>query len=364
MTRCTDRAAVVVVGLWAAGAGIAQAPPAGRSATDVKTSVEFEVLVPPQGSALNAQKWGPLFETVGATVRFRQPLLDDKPGINEKTRGTLRTVTVTGKMDLDGKLSFPGRSFSASESGKLSEWVNELKTYGALGAPTGKPVWGLSEEQFDKLYKALSAPVAGEVEDLDLKAAISGLGLPAAYPVRFHSSAETLLTGRQPLPPVRQTLAGFSGGTALAIVLADCGLGFRPLRTPAGQIELVVQPLKDMTDPWPVGWEADPSRPRNDLAPELFKMVNVGFDKLPLADVLDAAEQASGVPIIVDHERCRQKEIDLSAITVSYPQRRTAWSILIRTVVQQSRLTREIKTDEAGRVFVHVYPFEAKAAAR
>jgi hypothetical protein len=187
--------------------------------------------------------------------------------------------------------------------------------------------------------------------------AIEQMGLPPAHPVRFHSTALKHLGSLEKAPPVRQRLAGMSIGTSLAALLADDGLGFRPLRNPAGEIELVVQPLADISDPWPVGWEPEDDMRRDEVAPALFKMVPVKFDNVPLQDVLDAISQATQTPIIVDHYATAQQGIDLDTLTLSYPAKRTAWIMVINSVAARNRMVQKLRIDERGNPFVHIAPF-------
>lgn len=329
----------------------------------VKTLVEFEILLPRQGDALDAQKWGPTFERIGVSVRFRQAILDDEPEVEERMRGTWRMVNVVGEMDREGTLHFPEKSFTMSEGAKLADWVEELKTFGAQGSPDGKPVWGLSEAQFTAVYDELSKPIENSLEGQELPDALQNLQLPADYPVRLHETAENRLTDPSSAHALREEVQGLSLGTGLAIVLADYGLGFRPIRNTKGTIALVVEPLSEITDPWPIGWELDPAQPRNEVAPGYFEMVRAGFDDLPLEDVLDAVEQASGTPIIINYEGSAARGIDPAVVRVSYPQKQTAWVLIVRTVTSQARLTREIMIDEAGKPFIYVFPFVPQRAA-
>lgn len=323
-----------------------------------KTLVEFEILMPKLGDGLDAQRWGPAFEKIGVSVRFRQAILDDEPAIEEQTRGTWRMVNVVGEMDLDGTLHFPDdKSFTMSESAKLAEWVNDLKTYGAQGSPAGKPVWGLSEPQFTAVYDALSTPITAEVAGLELPDVFQNLKLPADYPLKLHETAEDRLRNPASAHPLRENVTGLSTGTGLAIVLADYGLGFRPLRNTQGKIDFIVEPLSEISDPWPIGWEPDPAQPRNEVAPGFFAMVRAGFDDLPLQDVLEAVEQASETPIIINYEASLARDINPAEVKVSYPQKQTSWVLIVRTVTSQARLTREIMIDEAGKPFVYVFPF-------
>ena len=78
----------------------------------------------------------------------------------------------------------------------------------------------------------------------------AALGLPDDYPFRLHDAAREKLRTATGVTtrPLRHEVSGLSRGTALAIVLADYGLGFRPLRTPGGAINLVAEPLDDLLD--------------------------------------------------------------------------------------------------------------------
>jgi hypothetical protein len=330
---------------------------------ELRTLVDVEVLLPKLDTSLNAQTWGPVFGKLGVTVQFRQAIFDDKPAVTERIRGTYRLVKAVGEMDLNGTLKFPSRSFKLSDTAALTEWINELKTYGAQGSPEGKPLWGLKREDFDALFKDLSAPVTADVEGQELRAALQHLGLPAKYPVRLRESAESRLESSA-AHPLRQEVRGFSVGTGLAIVLADYGLGFRPQRTPQATLELSVEPLQDMSQPWPIGWELEAKPPLNEQAPQLFNLITAGFEDLPLQDVLDAVEQASQTPIIVDYEQCAIREVDPRKAQVNFPQKKTAWAMLIRSVAAQARLTHELKVDEGGHIFVHVFPFVPRPAPR
>ncbi len=323
-----------------------------------KTIIEVELIGRGALSGgVKAHRWAETLQKLGVSVRVRQPTVDDEPGVTEKTRGTLRWVTVIGVLDSKGRMLLPDQEFSASDTVLLREWIDELKLYGAQGAPEGKPLWGLSKTQFNTIFAALGKPIPQDSEGETLTRALQQMNLPPEYPVRFHSTAAQQLSAAEASLPVRQRLAGISCGTGLAAVLADSGLGFRPLRTPAGAIELVVQPLADIDNAWPVGWEPPRETRRTQLAPQLFKMVPVQFDEIPLQDVLGAITQASGVPIIIDHRAVEQKGIDLTATTLSYPAKRVAWIQVIHSAATRNHMTEKLRVDELGKPFIHVAPF-------
>lgn len=331
------------------------APPAFSAQ---KTIVEFELLGDgPLSGGLAAHEWTETLREFGADVQVRQPRPGDRIGVTEKTRGSLRWVTVVGHLSANGKMVIPDREFSRAQTALLREWIDELKLYGAQGSPEGKPLWGLSESQFKELFAGLSQPITADVQGKPLRAALPTMQLPPEYTLRLHSTAEQHLSLRKAEPIMRQNLVGISCGTGLAAALADAGLAFRPLRNPAGAIELVVQPLAEVSDPWPVGWELHQDMRRHELAPSLFKMVPVQFRDVPLQDVLEAVAESAGIPILIDHDAVERRGIDLAATTLSYPSKRVAWIQVIHSAAVRNGMTEKLKIDENGRPFVHVTPF-------
>ncbi|MDF1745278.1 MAG: hypothetical protein P1V19_16375, partial [Gimesia sp.] len=159
----------------------------------IKTTVSVTLLTETTSSALFAQQWGRIFRDLKVSVRTRRSVLDDKPSVEQNVRGTFREVRLVGVLDRNGEIHFPGHRFARQDLGKLKEWLNELKTYGAQGSPESKPVWGLSEKQFKTVFEALAEPAPANVQGLTLKAAITKLDLPQTLPVRFDVDAEKRL---------------------------------------------------------------------------------------------------------------------------------------------------------------------------
>jgi hypothetical protein len=139
-------------------------------------------------------------------------------------------------------------------------------------------------------------------------------------------------------------------------VLNDYGLGFRPLRTPEGTIELAVESLEQTTDVWPVGWELKDSRQKT--APKLFEFVPVELNDVKLTDVLHGISVRSEVPVYIDHYRIEARGIDLDKIVVSYPLRRASWSQLLRGITAPNRLINDLGIDEQGQPFVWITTLE------
>ena len=253
------------------------------------TFVEIKLLVGTDGGALHSQQWLKVIEPLDVSLQIQKPSLNDKPAITEREVGTLRYVTVVGALDRAGRISVPGQTFSLSDGAKLKEWVDDLRTHGAQGAPDGQPLWGLSKEQFTRLYDSLGKTVDVELMGLPLREAVAKLSLPEQYPLRWSQAATDALMKRMTPATLRQEVNGFSTATALAIALNDCGLSFRPNRTPAGGLELLVDPHGQRDDAWPVGWPLQQQRIK--AAPKFFTMTTIELDQVEVSDVFLAVPE-------------------------------------------------------------------------
>jgi hypothetical protein len=347
---------VVFAGLiWSPVIALAQ-PPAPKPAGAVsKTVLELELLTGTDGSALHAQEWRSVFETLDVPVQIRRSVLEEKPGVKERTVGTLRYVSVVGKLDRQGQVAFADRSFARSDAAKLKEWLDELKTYGVQGAPQGQPLWGLSKPQFEALYEALSEINETEFQDQPVQRAAAEMKLPASYPLRWSTAASERLQQLGAKAVVRQRVAGFTKATSLAVVLNDAGFGFRPNRTPNGSLELIVEPYRrERLELWPVGWPLQ--RQTGDALPGLFALTNIEWRQAPVLDVLDTATDLADVRVLVNYAEFEQRGVNLATLKISHPLKKTTWSLALRSMLVPQQIAREYWQDEAGRAFVWITP--------
>lgn len=322
-----------------------------------KTMVAVELVAGQGGVGYHAQLWRPVFEQMGVDVRIRTGNINDKPEVKEDTVGAFRRVTVIGKLDRQGQIVLPDRTFSRAQSANLAKYLDDLKKFGQQGNPEGKPLWGLNADQFAAFYKVFSEKVEKSAKDQSLSDAMQDLDLPKDYPVRMSPEAEAWLKSEFPRQPkFRQSVEGFSRGTAFAMVLNEYGLGFQPTRTPAGEIEIIVVPIQETTKVWPVGWQLKDSRQKT--APSLFTLVPIELDNVALLDVLNAVSVKSKVPVRYDHWRIEANRLDLDNMRVSYPSRQTSFSLLLRGVTNRNLLAYDLKIDELGQPFVWIKPLQ------
>jgi hypothetical protein len=331
------------------------APRAPDPNAAIDTELTVELFVGREGVGLQAQPWQKVFEEANVALQIRPRSAADSPAVDEQLYGKLRMVHVKGRIERNGRLVFPGRSFSAGDGPALAEWLAELKTYGARGNPRGQPMWGLGKDVFDELFRALARPVEAETAGRAFDEALAGLNLPTRYPLRFTAAAQLLLDrdGRRKQVN-RLSLKGIAQGTALAMLLSQYGLGFHPTRTPSGSVELACAPAAEGDLPWPIGWEG--SQPLNPtaVAPKLYEQTTVELKDQKLLDVLEAISQQTATPIRLDFAQIAERGIDLDPILVSVPSRRMTWSLLLTKITNPSFLTPHIRCDEARRPLVWI----------
>jgi hypothetical protein len=344
---------VFVVSLMSATQAFAQFGSADRLSATKKqqTQVSFELLVVERVPPLAAQRWGEIFRRAGASVRIRQALSNDRAEISETKRGSLRLVKATGLLERDGSIIFENRRFRQSQTAPLADWIRELKTYGAQGNDKGKPGFGLTLAQFDRVFQSLASRVTRDPAGLPLPEALTAIGLPASLPLRMTPAAQTQLKRDVTRRPAPEGLGGLSRGAVIAILLNEAGLGFRPGRTPEGSLELRVNPLAKATAAWPIGWPLE--KPPISKVPKFVEIVPVEFNDVALVDVIHAISVQTEIPILTDHRRAFEANIRLGDLKVNQEYRKMTWSGLLDRVTFP-KLMRELLQDEAGTPFVFV----------
>jgi hypothetical protein len=311
------------------------------------------LITAPGASSLKAAEWSKIAEKLNISCTIRRPGFEDEAGVVERTLGnTVRQVRITGRLNSKGELVLPDRVFAAGEGKKLAEWIDELRAYGALGSPDGQKVWGLTQKQFGSVFESLAAPLAVETLDVELDEILEQLTFSPQHPLKFTASAIARLGKSGRSSRCSQSLRGVAVGTALAVVLAEQGLGMRPRRHPDGSVDLAVHDLTEVKDVWPVGWVR--SRSPAETAPTLFDFKEIHFDGIELDAALGSAVEVTRVPVLIDRVGLLAKDIDLSAIPVDFPLKRTTWAQAHERILGKAGCKYELLIDEAGKPFVWV----------
>ncbi len=341
----------------AAAAQVGKARPAA-SATASQTRVSIEIFTGKEGVGLRAQRWGQLFEKLKVPFTIRPERAGDKLETTESSTGkSLRQVHVVGRIDDRGRLVVSDRTFAESDLAKIDDWLKDLRSYGAQGAPAGQPMWGLSKTQFGEVHRALSEPLKASLAGQPIDKALSLLTPSAGYSLQYSPSAARVLNPSGDQMNLRQNPQGLSKGTALAIVLNDLRLGFRPRRNPSGDLDLLVLALSESVDVWPIGWPPPQGGPA--VAPKLYQFVQVELDDQELPDVLDAVAESTGIPILVDHAGLAARRIDLSSLKVSHPAKRTTWLQVLKRITSPAGTKLELYVDDLGKPFLWLTPIKS-----
>ncbi len=327
------------------------------------TDVKFELLLSRErANGLAGQQWAEVFRQFEVPLRVRQPLYNDKAGVEQDIFGTTRRVVVTGLLDRNGEIVFPDRKFRLSDVGELSDWIEELQTYGAQGTPEGQPLWGLSKAEFDLLHAAMRTVVENKTSDLDLAAAIVSLELPSNYPIDFTPKAKQTLGPVDQIPTVKNDLTGLAKGTAFALLLREYGLSFTPRRLPDESIILSIEDVEEVEKAWPIGWDPDSlGLTRLTLAKKLFVAVPVEVDQMSMTQMLQELEKQTEIPVFVDGMALKSMNLDFDKMTVTYPRKRTSWSLCLRTLVSKIQLTQELRVDENDQAFLWITRFQPRS---
>lgn len=338
-------------------------------ADDGKTLFQVELLLPdrPAAGSLIAQKWGQRFDDMGIPCRIRKPILVDKVEIEERPMGRLRQIRIVGQITRQGTLRLPGnRSFDLTDRASLAEWFEELKLYGVQGSPDGEPLWGLNQTQFSELFDSLKPVVETSTQGLEFSQAIEALKLPGAHPLKFPVAVREQLNQSQ-LPTCQRNYAGLSKGVAFALMLNEWGLGFQPRRLPSSTVELMIVSLEDSTADtvWPVGWSLDSAKlSRTAVAPKFYQLAAIEYSQTPFPEMLADVGKKAEVAVFTNEYLLKHKGVELDQLVVNSPLRQTIWPVFLKAITGPSRLTFELRVDEAGHPIVYLEPLIPKTRKR
>jgi hypothetical protein len=212
------------------------------------------------------------------------------------------------------------------------------------------------------VHAALKKPLSFDPKEVEVGKALEKFELPTELPLRISNAAARILKDRAGSAQVGQSLEGISQGTALAVLLSDQGLAFRPRRLPDGTVELTVTTADEGGDVWPVGWPRRQSPP--ETAPALFDIKYIDLEDEPLDGILETAAVVMGIPILIDRAAMEAKRIDLSEVKITHPRKRTTWVTALNSFTYKAKAKFEVLIDESGKPFLWVTPLAVPARAQ
>ncbi len=324
--------------LWHAAGGQAADPP-----------VSLELAVEPGFEVDGQQRWMTFLGGLGfSSLRMRGARESDEPVIENRGSDDAPRYVVTGVLTADNRLALPGVTIRHGQRKELTEWLEKLRRGGGEAVTTATGVFGLTTKQLVTLHDALKKPVPGTTKGKTLPDIVEQLQRSIAVAVEIDSNARPALSSEN---VVLDELQGLSCGTALAAAGRPYGLTVTPIGQGTRTVGVQLTRAGKPEESWPIG--TSPKQSPAELAPNLFKFVNVEINDEPLNKALEAIRERVQLPVLFDHNALARHEVDLSTL-VNLPGKRTFYKKIIDQLLFQVQLRSELRVDEAGKPFLWI----------
>jgi hypothetical protein len=324
-------------------------------------TVELTLVGQGQGAALYFQEWSQALSRAGIRdVRIRSGTEDDKPGIATEGDASRPVYLVTGLITSRNEIVLPGARFRRGDLARLATWLRDLAENGPAAGRAAKSPLGLSSGDFNKVRKDLAATVDFSTVGMTRRRAVEKIGQQLELPLRLDADVARELADNK----IEDELKGLSCGTALACLLRPAGYSMAP-RAADGRIGYTVVTAEAKPavanieeaslatlKTWPIGWTTDKSD--HDAVPGLFESRNVNVQNVSAATALAAIAARLKIPVLLDHKALAKYKIDPAKAPVSFPNRRTTYSLALRTMLFRAKLKYEVRYDDAGSPFLWV----------
>jgi len=299
-------------------------------------------------AAMLFQPWMQMLGKAGIeNVRCRSLKPNDKVGIQVHGTEDNRLYIVTGIVRGTDELLLPPGRFRRSDVGRLARWLDELAEYGPAEQRERKTAFGLRASQFTQIHDDLAQPIPFSTRGLSRREAVARISRQLTFSIRSDAQTGAALQGDE----IAEELLGLSCGTVLAYVLRPMGYCLVPSLEGSRSTYAIVKARPDR-EVWPVGWESD--QPTRDLLPALHEFHDVNIEGVAASTALQAIGKLLKVPVLVDHNALARHGVDPDKVLVSHPRSRTTYSLALRKILFQARLTSEVRVDEAGQPFLWV----------
>ena len=355
--------------LFLATVASGQQPPSPPGSFDepalpLKKPLDIEILIQPQpGYRIKAQEWGRAFQQLGHSPRFHEPKAGDVPRVEDVERGGHVTVSIVGGMAADGSIRIMDHQFTLADLKRLTALLDELSMYGAAGPPKSNPKWGLSDDQFLEITKLLMEPITAPVTLQSPVMTVESLGLPEGMRLKFTDAARGKALGRRPeASPEALELTGISKGTAMAMVLAQYGLGFRPLHSGLNRYDIEIDTGDETSNLWPVGWRSQESAAV--VLPAWLKSIEFQLDQIEVSALAEAVAHRLQIPLFQSSHALLAEGLDLDVLTYSRKQDLVSPSRLLTAVGDKLKLGFDLRVDEGGKLFLWVTTKDQSLAFR
>jgi len=319
-----------------------------------RRTLDVEVLIQSQPSyRIRSQEWGRVFQELGYSVKFREPRAGEAARIEDLDREDFLATRVVAAMAADGSIRIGKQKFDIEGTKLLTQALDEIQRHGAKGPPDSSPTWGLTDEQFKEVTQLLGVPVENSVELQSSILAVESVGLPTNMRMKFTAAArQQALEQRPESAPDTIELQGFTKGSAIAIVLAQYGLGFRPRYVAPGQYDMEIDRGNESNNLWPIGWK--PEQSFSEILPTYLRAIPLDVEDVELSALVGAISEKIGVAHFSSAYALTAKGLDINTLKYTRKDDRISPARLLTAVGDKLELGFDVRVDEAGKMFLWV----------
>ena len=329
-----------------------------------RRTLDVEVLIQSQPSyRVKSQEWGRVFQELGYSVKFREPRAGEVPRVEDLDRDDYLATRVVAAMAADGTIRIGNQKFDIESTKQLTLALEEIQRHGAKGPPDSSPTWGLTDEQFKEVTRLLGVPVENPVELQSSILAVESVGLPTNMRIKFTDAArQPALSQRPESAPETIELQGFTKGSAIAIVLAQYGLGFRPRYVAPGHYDMEIDRGNESNNLWPIGWK--PEQSFSEILPAYFRAIPLDVEDVAVHSLVGAISEKIGVPAFSSAYALTAKQLNINTLKYTRKDDRISPARLLTAVGDKLELGFDVRVDEAGKMFLWVTTAEDAKAFR
>ena len=319
-----------------------------------RRTLDVEVLIQSQPSyRIKSQEWGRVFQELGYSVRFREPRGAEAPRVEDMDRTDFPATGVIAAMAVNGAIQIGNQQFNIDNPQPLAMALEEIRRYGANGPPESSPTWGLTDEQFKEVIQILGLPVENPVELQSSVLAIESIGLPGNMRMKFTDAARQQALSKRPESALETIeLQGFTKGSAIAIVLAQYGLGFRPKYIAPGHYDIEIDRGDESTNLWPIGWR--PVDSFSEILPAYFKAIPLDVEDVEVNSLVGAIADKLAIPYFSSTYALTANSLDINSLKYTRRDDRISPARLLTAVGDKLELGFDVRVDEAGNMFLWV----------
>ena len=312
--------------------------------------VQFELATAPGFPATGQRKWIEFMKQCGVmSIRIRGAKSSDEPEVDNFGTAARPIYEVTGLISADNRLYVVGGTFRHGDKTGLVAWINKLKADGIEGLTARTGAFGLTDKQLVMVHEQLTRPVGFSTRGRKNSEVVQRIAGQLDLPVTFDASARPAMAGREVVVEEMQLL---SSGTVMAAVLRPLGLVLVPDRPQGQPVRLLITSTAAAQKSWPVGWPL--KKTPGNVAPTLFKFLNVEIRDIVLQDALDALKPRIKLPMLMDHNSLVRYRIDPSTVKVTVPPGKSYYKKILDRLLSQVGLTCQLRVDEAEKPFLWI----------